>query len=51
MVISIDRDHLPPHTEDEYEAWVKFCIGQTGGISIKNPLHDLDMDAIVREFG
>lgn len=51
VVISIDRDELPAHTDDEFEAWVMFQVGHLGGISMDNPLHDLDMEATVREFG
>lgn len=50
VVISIDRDQLPPHTDMQFEEWVKFCVGDTGEISTENPLHDLDMTAVVREF-
>lgn len=51
VVISIDRDRLPEHTDEQFEAWVKFQVGALGGISMDNPLHDLDMEASVREFG
>lgn len=51
VVISIDRDKLPPHTGKQFEEWVKFCVGAIGAISMENPLHDLDMEATVRECG
>lgn len=50
VVINVDREHLPKHTEDEYEEWVKYCVGDKTDIDIKNPLIELDMDAEVREF-
>jgi len=50
IVISVDRNELPKHTKEEFETWVKSNIGQLGGISMDNPLHDLDMEAIVREI-
>jgi len=50
VVISIDRNKLPAHTDEHFHEWVKYCIGQMGGISMDNPLHDLDMAATVREF-
>lgn len=51
IVISVDRDNLPEHTEKQYEEWIKFCIGEIGGISVKNPLSDIDMDAEVMGIG
>lgn len=51
VVISIDRTKLPPHTDEQFEEWVRFCVGQLGGISMENPLHDLDMTATVKECG
>lgn len=51
VVISIDRTKLPPHTDAQFEEWVKFCVGHLGGISMENPLHDLDMTATVKECG
>ncbi len=50
VVISIDRDKLPPHTQEEFEAWVRFCVGDTGGIANSNPLCDMDMESRVVEF-
>ena len=50
VVLSIDRSKLPKHSDDEFEAWVKYQVGELGGISMQNPLHDLDMEATVREF-
>lgn len=49
VVISIDREKLPPHTDEQFEEWVKFCV-RGGGISNSNPLADLDLDARVREI-
>ena len=51
IVISIDRSHFPPHTEDEYEAWVKYQVGDADDIDMKNPLLEWDIDAKVMEFG
>jgi len=50
VVISIDRDRLPANTDEQFEEWVMFQVGQRGSISMDNPLHDLDMEATVREF-
>lgn len=51
VVISIDRETLPAHTDEQFEEWVKFQVGHFGGIDINNPLADMDMDAMVREIG
>lgn len=50
VVISIDREKLPEHTNEDFEQWVKYQIGELGGISMDNPLWDLDMEAQVREI-
>ncbi|MEZ0137328.1 MAG: hypothetical protein AB9Q22_10025 [Candidatus Reddybacter sp.] len=44
VTIEINRDKLPPHTDEEFEQWVKYAIGQFGGISTENPLwqHELE---------
>ena len=46
--LEIDRDALPQHTDEQFEEWVMFCIGQRGGIEMTNPMSDMDMDARVR---
>ena len=51
VVISIDREKLPKHTEEQFHEWVAFCVGEAGGIRMSNPLHDLDMEARVMEIG
>ena len=51
IVISVNKEDLPPHTDEQFEAWVKFCVGHVGSISMENPLHDIDMDGYVREIG
>lgn len=50
VVISVDRAKLPDHTDEQFEEWVMFCVGQRGGISMGNPLCDLDLEARVREI-
>ena len=49
VVISIDRDKLPYHTDKEFEEWVRFCVGDSGNMSTENPLTQ-DLDAEVREI-
>lgn len=51
VVISIDRDKLPKCTDEQFEAWVKYQVSALGGISFDNPLHDMDIEAEVREVG
>ncbi|GLQ31646.1 hypothetical protein [Litoribrevibacter albus] len=50
VVISIDRSKLPAHTQDEYEEWVEFKVGN-GCISDENPLCDVDLKSTVKEIG
>ncbi|MGY4028269.1 hypothetical protein ACW5WQ_20350 [Aeromonas rivuli] len=50
VVISIDRDKLPSHTNEQFEEWVMFYVNQRGGISNQNPLADVDLEAMVREI-
>ncbi len=44
VTFKIDRDKLPQHTNEEFEAWIKYVIGSRGGINMENPLHDQDLD-------
>lgn len=50
VVMSIDRESLPQHSAEQFEEWVKFCVGELGGISMENPLSDYDITAKVREI-
>lgn len=45
VTINVDRKKLPEHTDDQFEAWIRFCIGDRGGISLQNPLHEYDLEA------
>lgn len=45
VTIEIDRSDLPPHTDDEFEEWVRFCVGYQADIDSDNPLSDMDMTA------
>jgi hypothetical protein len=51
VVISVDRSKLPEHTDQQFDDWVKYCVGELGGISMDNPLHECDLEATVRECG
>ena len=46
VVISIDRDKLPKHTDEQFEEWVRFEVGDRGGMSAKNPI-DVNLTAEV----
>jgi hypothetical protein len=48
IVISVDRDKLPTHTDAEFEEWVRFEVGDNGDISTENPLWKEDLEARVR---
>lgn len=50
ITISVDRDKLPKHSKVEFEEWIKYQVGSIGGISLKNPLHDIDLESQVREI-
>ena len=32
-------------TEDQVEEWVRYCLGELGGIENENPLSDYDLEA------
>lgn len=46
VTINIDRNSLPPHTDEEFEEWVKFEIGEIGGMNADNPLQQ-DLEACI----
>ena len=50
VVISIDRDKLPEHTDEEFEQWVIFKVGDFVSLSREHPLLHFDLDATVREI-
>lgn len=45
--INIDRDKLPGHTDAEFEEWLKYEIGELGGLTLKNPLAMQDLEGRV----
>lgn len=49
VVISIDRSELPDHSDEEFEEWVRYQVGDTPHMEIANPLSSEDMQATVRE--
>ena len=49
VVISIDRESLPDHTDEQFEEWVRFEVGDRGDLSGDNPLQQ-DLEAVVREI-
>lgn len=50
IVISVDRSKLPAHTDEEFEAWVMYNVGEIGGLPLVNHLSDIDMEASVCEI-
>lgn len=50
VLIDIDRTKLPAHTDEQFEEWVRYNIGQLGGIKSNNPLSTLDMEAMVMDI-
>lgn len=51
VVISVDREKFPEHTDEEFAAWVKYQVGDLGGVDMINPLYELDLEAEVKEIG
>jgi len=47
IVISVDRSKLPKHTDEQFDEWIRFQVGDRGGISVDNPLSEYDMEAEV----
>jgi len=50
VVISINRDELPEHTDEEFKEWITYGI-EKNAISLDNPLEELDLIATVKEIG
>ena len=48
--IGVSRKNLPEHTDEQYREWLMFQIGERGGISLDNPLSDIDLEAELRSF-
>lgn len=51
VVISIDREQLPPHTDEDFEEYVKFWVGEFDVLKDDNPLGDCGMNAKIMEIG
>ena len=51
IVINVDRDKLPKHTDKEFDEWIRFEIGDTHVMSMVNPLADDDLEAKLEEWG
>lgn len=32
-------------TEEQFQAWIEYCVGYSGEVSMDNPLHEYDMEA------
>lgn len=48
--LMIDENLLPPHTREQFQEWVEFCVGHRAEIQESNPLSDRDMEAHVRDI-
>ena len=51
VTIGIDWGSLPPHSDEQFEEWVRFCVGHQASIECDNPLSDMDMSALVLNIG
>lgn len=45
IIIEVDETGLPEHTDEDFEEWVKYCVGYYGGIKTENPLGDHELEA------
>ncbi|GLQ31643.1 hypothetical protein [Litoribrevibacter albus] len=51
VVLSVDRDLLPPHTDEDFEDWLRFKTGDKNWMRGENPLIDEDLKSEIREIG
>ena len=51
VVISVDRDALPEHTDEHFKEWAHYEIAKNGSISHSNPLYDIDINITIKEIG
>ena len=51
IVISVDREKLPKHTDEEYRDWVRFSLHERRMIGMENPLFGIQFKAEVKEWG
>jgi len=50
VIISVDREKIPAHTDEQFEDWIKYEVWQISHIRTDNPLCDIDITATVREI-
>lgn len=50
VLIDINRNKLPANTDEQFEEWVQYNVGQLGGIKLNNPLSAHDMEATVMDI-
>lgn len=50
IVLRVDRSQLPEHTDHDFKEWIKYQVGQLGGIPLTNPLRDAEFVARVLEI-
>lgn len=51
VLIGINRDDLPSHSDGQFEEWVQYCVGHRADIDSDNPLSDLDLTGVVINIG
>jgi len=51
ITISVDRAALPPHTQAEFEEWVRYEVSIDKCMAVDNPMMALPIDAEVLEIG
>ena len=50
VVLSIDRDKLPHHTDEDFKEWLGFHLGDYEGVAESNPLREVKVKAEIREI-
>ena len=50
VVISIERYKLPEHTQEQFEEWVRYEVGDNPEIDMRNPLVVASFVATVKEI-
>jgi len=47
ITISVNREKLPPHSDYDFEEWVRFNVRDQFQISLSNPLEPIELESTV----
>ena len=45
ITIEINESLLPKHSDEDFDEWVKYCVGYYGAIKTENPLSEHELEA------